>query len=326
MTAHLEGGLAVDGLSVVLDDGLPVLDNVTFAVKPGRTTALIGESGCGKSMAALAVLGLLPDGMRRASGNTLLDGEDLAAATPARLRSLRGNAVSMIFQEPMTALNPLYPIGEQIAETLRQHRRLGRAEARQGALDMLRAVEIPAADRRIDAYPHELSGGMRQRVMIAIALACRPRLLIADEPTTALDVTVQAQIFALLKTLQRQENTAILLISHDLHLVRDLADTVAVLYAGRCVESGPAAEVLAHPTHPYTRGLLACTPQLRLGAAAAAPLPPLAEIPGMVPPLWLRGVGCSFADRCAAAAADCAVRPPSVAVAPGHTAACWRAA
>ena len=316
--------LAVDGLSVGLDDGKPVLEGVSFSAAAGRTTALIGESGCGKSMAALAIMGLLPDGVRRTGGTVRLNGEDIAAATPARLRELRGSALSMVFQEPMTALNPLYPIGEQIAETLRVHQKLGRAAARAGALEMLRAVEIAAPERRIDAYPHQLSGGMRQRVMIAIALACRPRLLIADEPTTALDVTVQAQIFDLLRTLQIQEGTAMLLITHDLHVVADIADQVAVLYAGCCVETGPTEEVLARPQHPYTRGLLACTPSLRLGNAARTPPPALSEIPGMVPPLGARGVGCSFRPRCAFAGEDCAVRPALVEVLPGHAAACWR--
>jgi peptide/nickel transport system ATP-binding protein len=189
---------------------------------------------------------------------------------------------------------------------------------------MLRAVEIAAPERRIDAYPHQLSGGMRQRVMIAIALACRPRLLIADEPTTALDVTVQAQIFDLLRTLQRETGTAILLITHDLHAVADIADEIAVLYAGTCVERGPAAAVLAGPLHPYTAGLLACTPRLRLGAAAALAPPPLAEIPGMVPPLGQRGPGCRFAPRCGSRGPDCAAPPPLRPRGTGRAVACWR--
>ena len=316
--------LKVEGLSVSLDDGRRVLESVSFSAASGRTTALIGESGCGKSMAALSIIGLLPEGVRLIGGSIRLQDEDLVAASPARLRDLRGSAVSMVFQEPMTALNPLYSIGEQIAETLRVHRKLGRAAARAGALEMLRAVEFTAPERQIDAYPHQLSGGMRQRVMIAIALACRPRLLIADEPTTALDVTVQAQIFDLLQTLQEQEGTAILLITHDLHVVSDIAHEVAVLYAGCCVETGPTAEVLAHPQHPYTRGLLACTPSLRLGEAARTPPESLSEIPGMVPPLGARDAGCSFRPRCPLAGEDCAVRPPLADAYPGHAAACWR--
>ena len=319
--------LEVDRLSVAAGGGrgaLPVLEEVSFAVEAGRTLALIGESGCGKSMAALAVLGLLPEGVRRTGGAVRLDGEDLAAASPGRLQALRGSAVSMIFQEPMTALNPVYPIGDQIAEPLRQHQGLGRAAARRAAIEMLRAVEIAAPDRRIDAYPHQLSGGMRQRVMIAIALACRPRLLIADEPTTALDVTVQAGIFDLLRALQRDTGTAILLISHDLHAVAEFADTVAVLYAGACVERGAAAAVLARPQHPYTRGLLACTPKLRLGAAASAPPPDLPEVPGMVPPLGERGPGCRFAPRCDLSGPDCAASPPLAPSGGGRAAACWR--
>jgi peptide/nickel transport system ATP-binding protein len=319
--------LDVAGLSVALvQDGgrLQVLEDVSFTLAAGRTLALIGESGCGKSMAALAVLGLLPEGIRRTAGAIRLDGEDLATATPRRLQALRGSAVSMIFQEPMTALNPVFPIGEQIAETLRQHQGLGHTAARRAALEMLRAVEIAAPERRIDAYPHQLSGGMRQRVMIAIALACRPRLLIADEPTTALDVTVQAQIFDLLRTLQRETGTAILLITHDLHAVADIADEIAVLYAGTCVERGPAAAVLAGPLHPYTAGLLACTPRLRLGAAAALAPPPLAEIPGMVPPLGQRGPGCRFAPRCGSRGPDCAAPPPLRPRGTGRAVACWR--
>ena len=319
--------LDVERLSVAVEHGrtqLPVLEDVSFAVEAGRTLALIGESGCGKSVAALSILGLLPDGMRRTGGAIRLDGEDLATVPPRRLRALRGSVVSMIFQEPMTALNPVYPIGDQIAETLRQHQGLGRRAARHAALEMLRTVEIAAPERRIDAYPHQLSGGMRQRVMIAIALACRPRLLIADEPTTALDVTVQAQIFDLLRTLQRETGTAIVLISHDLHAVAEIADTVAVLYAGNCVETGAAAEVLARPQHPYTRGLLSCTPTLRLGAAAARLPPDLPEVPGTVPPLEQRGAGCRFAPRCGLSGVDCAVRPALVPSGAGRAAACWR--
>lgn len=319
--------LSVEHLGVTLagrDGPLPVLEDVSFGVPAGRTLALIGESGCGKSMAALALMGLLPEGLRCDTGAIRLLGEDLAVAPPARLRALRGSTLSMIFQEPMTALNPVFTVAEQIAETLRLHQGLDAAAARAGALEMLRKVEIPAAAQRLDAYPHQLSGGMRQRVMIAIALACRPRLLIADEPTTALDVTVQAQIFDLLKTLQRETGTAILLISHDLHAVADIADEVAVLYAGTCVETGPASRVLAAPEHPYTRALLACSPRLRLGAAAAGPAPDLLEVPGMVPPLGQRGPGCRFAPRCELAGADCNHPPPLRPAGAGRAAACWR--
>ena len=280
--------LAVEDLTVTLTrpgGRVPVLERLSFSVEAGRTVALVGESGCGKSMTALAIMGLLPEGFARAGGRVLLAGEDIAAAKPARLRALRGSALSMIFQEPMTALNPVYTVGDQIAEALRLHQRLGHRAALERALAMLRAVQIPAAERRLHAYPHELSGGMRQRVMIAMALACRPRLLIADEPTTALDVTVQAQVFDLLKALQDEMGTAIVLITHDLGAVADIADTVAVLYAGRCIEQGDTRSVMRAPQHPYTRGLMGCTPHLRLGASADAGAGMLREIPGLVPPL-----------------------------------------
>ena len=322
--------LDVRGLSVAIaapGGEIPVIEGLSFSVGEGRTVALVGESGCGKSMTALAVMGLLPSGFRRTGGQVLLDGEDVAQVSQARLRALRGNAMSMIFQEPMTALNPVYPVGDQIAETLRLHGGLGRRAARGRALDMLRAVQIPAAESRIDAYPHQLSGGMRQRVMIAMALACRPRLLIADEPTTALDVTVQAQVFDLMRALQDELRTAIVLITHDLAAVADLADEVAVLYAGRCVEQGPTAEVMRAPLHPYARGLMACTPRLRLGAGAAGAAGPLAEIPGMVPPLGQRPAICAFTARCPRADGACRERlqPALAAEGAGRLVACWHA-
>ena len=315
--------LAVDDLGLVLAGAggeVPVVEHLSFSVAAGQTVALVGESGCGKSITALAIMGLLPDGFRRASGSVRLEGEDVATASPARLRALRGNRMSMIFQDPMSALNPLYTIGDQIGEALRLHQRLRRREAVERALAMLKAVRIPAAETRLAAYPHELSGGMRQRVMIAMALACRPRLLIADEPTTALDVTVQAEIFDLLAALQAETRTAIVLITHDLGAVADIADHVAVLYAGRCVEQGTASTIMRAPRHPYTRGLMACVPTLRLGRAAgldstagldgatepggakglgeAARGGPLPEIGGMVPPLAARPATCAFAARC----------------------------
>ncbi len=293
--------LSVEQLSVSLSGprgAMPVIENLSFSVAAGETLALVGESGCGKSITALALMGLLPAGFRRDAGQILLDGEDVAAATPARLRALRGNRLSMIFQEPMTALNPLYTVGDQIAEALRLHEKLGARAATERALAMLRAVQIPEAAQRLAAYPHELSGGMRQRVMIAMAIACRPKLLIADEPTTALDVTVQAQVFALLEALQAEMDMAIVLITHDLAAVADIADRVAVLYAGRCVEEGATAAILQAPQHPYTRGLMACVPSLRLGAAADRAPPVLPEIGGMVPALGQRPAICAYAARC----------------------------
>ena len=320
--------LAVEDLTVTLRQAgasVPVLEHLSFSVEAGRTIALVGESGCGKSMTALAIMGLLPEGFTRAGGRIRLAGEDLAAAKPARLRALRGSAMSMIFQEPMTALNPVYTVGDQIAEALRLHQRLGRRDALDRALAMLRAVQIPAADRRLHAYPHELSGGMRQRVMIAMALACRPKLLIADEPTTALDVTVQAQVFDLLKALQDEMGTAIVLITHDLGAVADIADTVAVLYAGRCIEQGETRAVMRAAQHPYTYGLMGCTPHLRLGAAADAGMGALREIPGLVPPLGRRPAICAFADRCARVDATCLDSPQPALAETGsaRAVACW---
>jgi peptide/nickel transport system ATP-binding protein len=320
--------LSVRGLSVSMqgaDGPIPVLENLSFEVAQGKTMALVGESGCGKSMTALAIMRLLPEDFTVTAGSVLLEGEDVLSASPGQLRNLRGNRMSMIFQEPMTALNPLFTVGDQIAEVLRRHRGLGRGESTRLVLELLKAVQIPAADRRIQAYPHQLSGGMRQRVMIAMALACRPRLLIADEPTTALDVTVQAQIFDLLGRLQDDTDTAIVLITHDLGAVAELADDVAVLYAGRCIEQGSSREVIAHARHPYTRGLMACVPHLRLGPQTDAAAAPLDEIPGMVPPLGSRGIECAFLPRCGFATDVCRSRPqPPLDLVAEAAVACWR--
>ncbi|NVN87262.1 MAG: ABC transporter ATP-binding protein [Rhodopseudomonas sp.] len=324
--------LRVDDLSVSMTSRtgelVPVLENLSFTVDKGRTIALVGESGCGKSMTALAIMRLLPDGFVITGGRVLLDDEDVLTARPRRLRALRGNAMSMVFQEPMTALNPLYSVGDQIAEVLRYHRRLGRADAAEQAVGFLKAVQIPAAEQRAQAYPHQLSGGMRQRVMIAMALACRPKLLIADEPTTALDVTVQAQIFDLLAQLQDETETAIVLITHDLGAVAELADDVAVLYAGRCIETGPAQQLVDRPRHPYTSGLLACVPHLSVGTARPEQWVDLGEIPGMVPSLGARGPDCAFLARCANAGAICRSRPqpPLHDITAGHAVSCWRVA
>ncbi len=319
--------LQIEDLTVSLQrpgDTVPVLEKLSFSVEAGKTIALVGESGCGKSMTALAIMGLMPEGFAISSGRILLEGRDVAHMPNDELRQLRGNRMSMIFQEPMTALNPVYTVGDQICEALQLHQGLDRPAARERAIAMLRAVQIPAPERRIDVYPHQMSGGMRQRVMIAMALACRPRLLIADEPTTALDVTVQAQIFDLLKILQQDIGTAIVLITHDLSAVADIADDVAVLYAGRSIEQGPSGAILAAPSHPYTRGLIASVPHLRLGQAAAAQPAALAEIPGMVPGLGKRGALCGFAPRCNHASGRCADTPPAAqAVAPDHHVACW---
>ena len=304
-----------------------VLNGVDFEIRGGETLCVVGESGCGKSMTALALLRLIPSPPGRiAGGQVLFQGEDLVAADDARMRAVRGNRISMIFQEPMTSLNPVFTVGEQIAESLRLHAGLDQAAAHQRAIEMLQQVGIPAPERRVNEYPHQLSGGMRQRVMIAMALACRPDILIADEPTTALDVTVQAQIFDLLRDLQREKGTAILLITHDMGAVAEMADRVMVMYAGRVIEQGSCDQVLAEPSHPYTRGLIDCLPEL--GSSLSGTRDDLAEIDGVVPSIWELGQGCAFRERCPQAMARCASEvPPMFAIASegatAHGAACW---
>jgi len=300
-----------------------VLNGVSFHLDAGETLGVVGESGCGKSMTALALLRLIPSPPGRiAGGRIALRGEDLAQAGEARMREVRGDRISMIFQEPMTSLNPVFGVGEQIAETLRLHAGAAPRAAREQAIEMLRQVGIPAPERRADEYPHQLSGGMRQRVMIAMALACRPDVLIADEPTTALDVTVQAQIFELLRELQREKGTAIVLITHDMGAVAEMADRVMVMYAGRVIEQGTAPQVLHAARHPYTRGLIECLPEL--GSSRAAARAELTEIPGVVPSLWELGRGCAFRERCRFAMPRCASEvPPMLRVEDSHAAACW---
>jgi peptide/nickel transport system ATP-binding protein len=290
--------LDVDDLSVEFDTrrGVAhVLQSVGFSLRRGETLGLVGESGCGKSMTALAIMRLIPTPPGRiTSGRVTLEGYDLMTLPDAAMREIRGNRVSMIFQEPMTSLNPVFTVGEQIAEAVRLHQRLERRAAHERAVQMLEAVGIPAARRRVDEYPHQFSGGMRQRVMIAMALACDPALLIADEPTTALDVTVQAQIFDLISDLRERTGTAVILITHDMGAIAEMTDRVAVMYAGRVIEEGSVAEVLEHPLHPYTQGLIACAPGRRTVAHGGI----LEEIPGTVPSLLERRAGCVFADRC----------------------------
>jgi len=297
------------------------VDDVSFTVEAGRTLGLVGESGCGKTMTALSILRLVSPPGRIVDGEVIFDGRDLLRLTEAQMRALRGNEIAMIFQEPMSSLNPLFTVGDQIAEAVRLHEGLGRQAARARAIEMLRLVEIPEADRRVDDYPHQLSGGMRQRVMIAIALSCRPRLLIADEPTTALDVTIQAQILDLLQSLRQRFDMALLLVTHDLGIVAERTDEVAVMYAGRIVERGRVAEVFAHPLHPYTRGLIASVP--KIGARKQRRL---ATIPGVVPDLLHLPSGCRFRDRCAIAVAACSTTDPPLEPHRGeHLAACIRA-
>ena len=300
-----------------------VLNGVDFHINGGETLCVVGESGCGKSMTALALLRLIPSPPGRiSSGKVLFQGENLLDATEARMRQVRGNRISMIFQEPMTSLNPVFPVGDQIGESLRLHAGLDAKQARERSIEMLRHVGIPAPERRVDEYPHQLSGGMRQRVMIAMALACRPDILIADEPTTALDVTVQAQIFDLLRDLQRENGTAVMLITHDMGAVAEMADRVMVMYAGRVIEQGTVDEVLSDPKHPYTQGLIECLPAL--GSSQRAERAELVEIPGVVPSIWELGSGCAFRERCRYAMPRCATEvPPLIKAEGGHGAACW---
>jgi peptide/nickel transport system ATP-binding protein len=305
------------------DGVVRAVDGVSLSVLPGETLAIVGESGCGKSVTALSVLRLIaaPPG-RTVSGSIRFAGRDLLALSEAEMRKVRGNEISMIFQEPMTSLNPVMTIGRQIAETLILHQGLDTAAAQQKAVAMLRLVHIPEAERRIRQYPHELSGGMRQRVMIAMALACNPKLLIADEPTTALDVTIQAQILDLLRELKTQIDAAIVLITHDLGVVAEMAQRVIVMYAGKKAEEAPVKSLFRQPMHPYTKGLLGSMP--RLGSSLIDDRPRLAEIAGTVPSLREPIPGCAFADRCFAATDICRRKPPPFEEkAPGHFAACF---
>jgi peptide/nickel transport system ATP-binding protein len=279
----------------------PVQD-VSFAVNRGETLCIVGESGCGKSLTALAIMDLLPSSARRLATRVVLDGEDILDASERRMSDIRGNKMAMIFQEPMTSLNPAYTIGNQLEEALLRHRRASHQEARERAVFLLEKVGITAAASRLRQYPHQLSGGLRQRVMIAMALMCGPDLIVADEPTTALDVTIQAQILLLLASLQDEFQMGLILITHDLGVVARVADRVAVMYAGQVIESGGARQIFKQPTHPYTQGLLDCIPvpgKTQRGAHLGA-------IPGMVPTLVGDFVGCRFRERCGYAIADCA--------------------
>jgi peptide/nickel transport system ATP-binding protein len=321
--------LDVKGLRTVFftNSGLfKAVDDVSFSVRRGETLAIVGESGCGKSVTALSVMRLVPDPPGRiVGGSIMLEGTDLLSLDESEMRAIRGNRISMIFQEPMTSLNPVTRIGDQITEAVRLHRQMSRKEATAKAVEMLRLVKIPEAERRAQEYPHQLSGGMRQRAMIAMALACRPALLIADEPTTALDVTIQAQILALILELQKELGMGLVLITHDLGVVAQTAQRVIVMYAGRKVEEADVETLFASPRHPYTRGLMASIPSLpSLSTNADAPL---VEIPGMVPSLTNLPKGCAFAPRCGLVMARCREEyPPLQAWGENHLAACWRAA
>ena len=301
-----------------------MLSDISFTVARGETLGIIGESGCGKSMTALALLRMIPSPPGRiTAGRVLLNGEDLIQVSEKRIRGIRGGEISMIFQEPMTSLNPVYTIGNQIAETIRRHKDLGRAAAWKEAIELLNMVHIPAPERRVHEYPHHLSGGMRQRVMIAMALACEPTVLLADEPTTALDVTVQAQIFDLLREIQEARGTCIVLITHDFGAVSEMADRVLVMYAGHKVEEGTLDELSDEPRHPYTQGLLRSMPEVVDDPAGDRVRLP--EIPGTVPDL-LRGLeGCPFAPRCPAAMSKCRELPDYTHLGDHRSVKCWLA-
>jgi peptide/nickel transport system ATP-binding protein len=309
------------------EDGITrAVDGLSFSVAAQETVGIVGESGCGKTVTALSILQLLPPRLGRiVGGRILFEGTDLTKLSERQLRAVRGDRIGMIFQEPMTSLNPVLSIGHQIAEAVRIHKGASAGAARAHARDMLELVKIPDAARRLDDYPHQFSGGMRQRVMIAMALACDPKMLIADEPTTALDVTIQAQVLKLMLELKAKTGAAIVLITHDLGVVAETCQRVVVMYAGRKVEEAPVAELFARPAHPYTRGLLASIARGKAGARARR----LKEIPGMVPSLREPIPGCAFAPRCPFAVAACRAEQPRlapVAGTPAHQAACFRVA
>jgi peptide/nickel transport system ATP-binding protein/oligopeptide transport system ATP-binding protein len=300
---------------------IAAVDGVTLDVPRGKTLGIVGESGCGKSMLSLSVMRLVPQPGRIAQGSVMLDGRDLAALSPAEMRGVRGSDIAMIFQEPMTSLNPVHSVGDQLTEAMRAHDpKASAAELRDRAIEALRRVRIPSPERRFAEYPHQLSGGMRQRVMIAMALSCKPRLLIADEPTTALDVTVQAQILDLLRDLQQETGMSVILITHDLGVVAEMADEVAVMYAGRVVERGTAKDIFEDPQHPYTIGLLGSIPRIEEDRDR------LLSIDGSVPPPFAFPSGCRFNPRCPFAIRACTeIDPPLRELSPGHRAACIRA-
>ncbi|MDH2311693.1 ABC transporter ATP-binding protein [Methylobacterium brachiatum] len=316
--------LSIENLQVHFrapDGANRAVDGVSFAIQAGETLAIVGESGCGKSVTAMSILRLLPEPPASIAGAIRFEGKNLLDLPIKAMRKIRGNDISVIFQEPMTSLNPVLTVGRQIGETLRLHQGLSRREAEARAVEMLTLVGIPEPVRRVREYPHQLSGGMRQRVMIAIALACSPKLLIADEPTTALDVTIQAQILDLMRDLKRRVGAAIMLITHDLGVVAEVADRVVVMYAGRKVEEAPVRDLFRAPRHPYTRGLMGAVP--KLGAVEHGATERLAEIPGMVPSLKQRIEGCVFAGRCPDVTDLCRTYAPALEPkAPAHLAAC----
>lgn len=300
-----------------------VIDGLDFHLRSGEILGIVGESGCGKSMTALSIMGLVPTPPGKiAGGQIVLDGRDLLELSANAMRSVRGREIAMVFQEPMTALNPLYTVGDQISEVVRAHYGVSKREAMARAVEMLRLVDMPSPEQRAGSYPHQLSGGMRQRVMIAIALVCEPKVLICDEPTTALDVTVQAQVLDLLRDLRDRIGTAIIMITHDMGVIAEMADRVLVMYAGRKIEEGTARDVIREPIHPYTLGLISCIPTIKPKIDAEPE--PLLEIPGIVPPLTDLGSGCVFEPRCRFAEVKCRkAMPPMFTMNAAHSAACW---
>ena len=316
--------LDIEGLGVAFEDEdghpLPAVQNVSFSLEKGAVTCLVGESGCGKSLTARAILGILPRGAT-ATGSVRFEDRELIGLPEKTMSRLRGRSMAMIFQEPMTALNPVLTVGEQAAEPLRLHLGLSKAEARKRVIELFAEVGIPSPGERYTVYPHELSGGMRQRVMIAMALTCRPSLLLADEPTTALDATIQGQVLSILNEERVSRGMAVLLITHDLGVVAQIADSVGVMYAGRLVEYGSLEELFHNPLHPYTRGLMAAAP-----TRASFRLDRLAAIPGTVPPLGSVPAGCPFHPRCSQALDICREVLPPETVRDGHRVLCWRVA
>jgi peptide/nickel transport system ATP-binding protein len=324
--AHAPGGtqplLSVSGLNISFRQrglALEAVRDVSFDIGPGEFVGVVGESGSGKSVTALAVMGLLDPRITQVTGSALLAGKDLLTLGAQELRRTRGRDVGMVFQEPMTALDPVFTVGHQLTETLHAHEKISRRAARERAVEMLAAVGIPDPKLRYSAYPHQLSGGLRQRAMIAIALCCNPRLLIADEPTTAVDVTIQAQLLELLQTLRRERGTSILLITHDIGVIAESCDRMMTMYAGEIVETGPVGDVLANPAHPYTIGLLGAQPSLLTRGK------PLTTVPGRLPRQDERKSGCLFEPRCPAALEPCAHdRQELIEIGSAHTARCWR--
>jgi len=296
------------------------VDDLYLSVRQGRVLGLVGESGCGKTITALSVLNLVPPPGRITAGRILFEGTDLLTLPPEKMRAVRGARISMVFQEPMTALNPVFTVGNQIGEVLTTHLRLSPDGARERSIDLLRSVGIPSPEKRVDEYPHQLSGGMRQRVMIAMAIACKPALVLADEPTTALDVTIQAHILELLSRLQEEMGMALMLVTHDLGLIAERAHEVAVMYAGRIVEQTGTRELFERPLHPYTRGLMASLPK-----PGETKRSRLRTIPGSVPRLSELPAGCRFAPRCELRGSVCEKEPDLVEVSPDHKVRCWKA-